>query len=73
MTMSTTAALEPSAQDRDRSIGRIVSVTGAKAIVLLDACGDEGQRLQVSADKPEMGTLFAIDTPHTVVLSIVSP
>jgi uncharacterized protein len=72
MTMSTTAALEPSAQDRDRSIGRIVSVTGAKAIVLLDACGDEGQRLQVSADKPEMGTLFAIDTPHTVVLSIVS-
>jgi anti-sigma regulatory factor (Ser/Thr protein kinase) len=73
MTMSTTAALEPSAQDRDRSIGRIVSVTGAKAIVLLDACGDEGQRLQVSADKPEMGPLFAIDTPHTVVLSIVSP
>ncbi|HEU0160630.1 MAG TPA: ATP-binding protein [Hyphomicrobiaceae bacterium] len=70
--MSTTAALEPSARDRDRSIGRIVSVTGAKAIVLLDGCGDEGQRLQVSADKPEMGTLFAIDTPHTVVLSIVS-
>jgi DNA helicase HerA-like ATPase len=72
MIMSTAAALELSAQDRDRSIGRIVSVTGAKAIVLLDGCGDEGARLKVSADKPEMGTLFAIETPHTVVLSIVS-
>jgi hypothetical protein len=36
MIMSTAAALELNAQDRDRSIGRIVSVTGAKAIVLLD-------------------------------------
>src|SRR5262245_38067597 len=69
---STAAALELNLPDRDRSIGRIVSVTGAKAIVLLDACGDEGARLKVSADKPEMGTLFAIETPHTVVLSIVS-
>src|SRR6185295_5891356 len=34
--------------------------------------GADGARLQVSADKPEMGTLFAIDTPNTVVLSIVS-
>jgi DNA helicase HerA-like ATPase len=61
----------PSAQDV--SIGRIVSVTGSKAIVLLDAG-------QVSADKdgksspqrPEMGTLFAIDTNDTAVLAIVS-
>jgi hypothetical protein len=33
---STAAALEPSFGDGNRSIGRIVSVTGAKAIVLLD-------------------------------------
>ena len=63
--------LQPSAQDV--SIGRIVSVTGSKAIVLLDVG-------QVSVDKhsrgslqrPEMGTLFAIDTNNTAVLAIVS-
>ena len=70
---STAAALELSSGHFDRSIGRIVSVTGAKAIVLLDGRGgDEGARLKLSVDKPEMGTLFAIDTPNTVVLSIVS-
>jgi DNA helicase HerA-like ATPase len=63
----------PHSSAQDVSIGRIVSVTGSKAIVLLDAG-------QVSADKsgggspqrPEMGTLFAIDTNSTVVLAIVS-
>jgi hypothetical protein len=70
---ATAATLGPSFGGADRSIGRIVSVTGAKAIVLLDGRGGaDGARLQVSADKPEMGTLFAIDTPNTVVLSIVS-
>jgi uncharacterized protein len=70
---ATAATLEPSFGGGDRSIGRIVSVTGAKAIVLLDGRGGaDGTRLQVSADKPEMGTLFAIETPNTVVLSIVS-
>jgi len=51
----------------DRSIGRIVSVTGSKAIVLLDS-PKEGQQ----PDRPDMGTLLAIDTPKTVVLAIVS-
>lgn len=53
----------------DRSIGRIVSVTGSKAIVLLDSaqpgCSAHG-------DRPDMGTLLAIDTANTVVLAIVS-
>lgn len=51
----------------DNSIGRIVSVTGSKAIAMLDQCGlgNVGQR-------PEMGTLFAIETPRAVVLAIVS-
>jgi len=52
----------------DKSIGRIVSVTGSKAIVLLDS-QSEGQR---AIDRPDMGTLMAIDTAKTVVLAIVS-
>ena len=53
----------------DGSIGRIVSVTGSKAIVLLDS-GFEGPRpLQ---QRPEMGTLLAIEQANTIVLAIVS-
>jgi DNA helicase HerA-like ATPase len=52
----------------DRSIGRIVSVTGSKAIVLLDG----GAAAGTATIKPEMGTLLAIDTLRTVVLAIVS-
>lgn len=53
----------------DKSIGRIVSVTGSKAIVLLDS-PREGETRQ--AERPDMGTLLAIDTPNTVVLAIIS-
>ena len=54
----------------DSSIGRIVSVTGSKAIVLLDA-QNEGKVRSIN-DRPEMGTLLAIDTATTIVLAIVS-
>ena len=54
----------------DKSLGRIVSVTGSKAIVLLD--GPQGRPAARAAERPEMGTLFAIDTANTVVLAIVS-
>jgi DNA helicase HerA-like ATPase len=58
---------------QDRSIGRIVSVTGAKAIVLLDhAMASKDKRPRGPAERPEMGTLFAIETTNTVVLAIVS-
>ena len=60
---------EVSAARVDGSIGRIVSVTGAKAIVLLDGPKDECVRL---SGRPEMGTLLAIETENTVVLAIVS-
>ncbi|MEQ1694935.1 MAG: ATP-binding protein [Hyphomicrobiaceae bacterium] len=50
----------------DASIGRIVSVTGAKAIMLLDLA-TSGPRA-----RPEMGTLLGINTQTTVVLAIVS-
>lgn len=53
----------------DRSIGRIVSVTGSKAIVLIDSPNESGVR---TGDRPDMGTLLAIDTAKTVVLAIVS-
>ena len=54
----------------DGSIGRIVSVTGSKAIVLLD--GQSQGRVRSINDRPEMGTLLAIDTANTIVLAIVS-
>lgn len=54
----------------DGSIGRIVSVTGSKTIVLLDTPKDG--TIRNIQDRPEMGTLLAIDTANTVVLAIVS-
>lgn len=54
----------------DNSIGRIVSVTGAKAILMLDSPEERGSA--VIGDRPEMGTLLAIGTSSTSVLAIVS-
>jgi uncharacterized protein len=54
----------------DQSIGRIVSVTGSKAIVLLD--GKRGRPELARDERPEMGTLLAIETTSTIVLAIVS-
>ena len=59
----------------DLSIGRIVSVTGSKAIVLLDGGHSPAattKRGAMGLQRPEMGTLLAIDTVNTVVLAIVS-
>ena len=58
------------AADADPSIGRIVSVTGAKAIVLLD--NDARRPIRDPTSRPDMGTLLAIETPETIVLAIVS-
>lgn len=69
--MQTSAQLSDLAKTGvDGSIGRIVSVTGSKAIVLLD--GPQTGRARSISDRPEMGTLLAIDTANTVVLAIVS-
>jgi len=63
----------PEPEQQDCSIGRIVSVTGAKAIVLLDdGVVSKDKRSRGPAKRPEMGTLFAIETTNTVVLAIVS-
>jgi DNA helicase HerA-like ATPase len=52
------------------SIGRIVSVTGSRAVVLLDHSLDPSRA--GPGHRPEMGTLLGIDTAKTVVLAIVS-
>ena len=69
---ATTANAQRTTRDvlTDRSIGRIVSVTGSKAIVLLD--GATEATLSMPGGRPEMGTLLAIEQTATVVLAIVS-
>jgi uncharacterized protein len=63
----------PGAPPVDLSIGRIVSVTGSKAIVLLDHGHRPSDTTQLLAhQRPEMGTLLGIDTNKTVVLAVVS-
>lgn len=54
----------------DSSIGRIVSVTGGKAILMLDPPAEGSPAM--AGNRPEMGTLLAIDTSNTIVLAIVS-
>jgi uncharacterized protein len=70
MTSTTALTTDPTRMRSDTSIGRIVSVTGSKAIVLLDSGQEDAARL--SNHRPEMGTLLAIEQSRTVVLAIVS-
>ena len=70
MSLPTVTTAEPRSLRGDGSIGRIVSVTGSKAIVLLDAA-QEGAAM-LTSHRPEMGTLLAIEQSRTVVLAIVS-
>ncbi|HRN89616.1 MAG TPA: DUF87 domain-containing protein [Hyphomicrobium sp.] len=67
---SAVAPKEPQYHVLPRSIGRIASVTGSKAILLLDVTHENDPKNQ--ADRPEMGTLLAIDTGRTTVLATVS-
>jgi DNA helicase HerA-like ATPase len=66
-------AVPDSLESSAKPIGRIVSVTGSKAIVMLEGGRvGEDNRLREPKQRPEMGTLFAIDTTNTAVLAIVS-
>ncbi|MCA3556585.1 DUF87 domain-containing protein [Aestuariivirga sp.] len=49
-------------------IGRIVAVTGAHAVILIDG----GSESDVRAKTPEIGTLLRVDTPRTISVCIVS-
>ncbi len=65
--------ISPGALPVDLSIGRIVSVTGSKAIVLLDHGHRPSDTTRLLPhQRPEMGTLLGIDTNKTVVLAVVS-
>jgi len=58
---------EPSSLQR---IGRIVAVTGAHAIVLLDV--EDEFRHSESMKSPEIGTLLKVDTTPSIALAMVS-
>lgn len=66
----TTSAADRDIWSTDTSVGRIVSVNGSKAVVLLDAAHDASRR--GPEHRPEMGTLLAIEQTNTAVLAIVS-
>ena len=51
-------------------LGRIVAVTGAHAIILLDATDE--LRGGPSSSSPEIGTLLKVDTPTSITLALVS-
>ena len=51
-------------------IGRIVAVTGAHAIILLDF--DTHQPRGQQAKSPEIGTLLKVDTPKSISLAMIS-
>ena len=72
-TLISTGAKSEAAPAADLSIGRIVSVTGSKAIVLLDHVHRPSDTTKLLPhQRPEMGTLLGIDTAKTVVLAVVS-
>jgi uncharacterized protein len=73
MTSTNQPQTAPGSLPVDLSIGRIVSVTGSKAIVLLDHGHRPSDTTQLLPhQRPEMGTLLGIDTNKTVVLAVVS-
>ncbi len=53
-----------------RRIGRVVAVTGAHAMILLDA--DEGLPGVTALKGPEIGTLLKVDTEPSIALALVS-
>ena len=50
-------------------IGRVVAVTGGKAIVLMDV---EDQFLADGTHRAEIGTLLKVEAPNTIALALVS-
>jgi hypothetical protein len=51
-------------------VGRIVAVTGALAIILIDV--EDDQRAGRQARSPEIGTLLKVDSPKSISLALVS-
>ena len=53
-----------------KSIGRIISVNGSQAIVLLNEATGDG--CEAGGPRPVMGTLLRVNTPRALVLGLVS-
>jgi hypothetical protein len=60
-------AIRPDAIER---VGRIVAVTGAHAIILIDI--DNHRSAEHQEKSPEIGTLLKVDTPKSISLAMVS-
>jgi uncharacterized protein len=60
-------AIRPEAVER---VGRIVAVTGAHAIILIDI--DNHRAADNQEKSPEIGTLLKVDTPKSISLAMVS-
>ncbi len=55
--------------DSIERVGRIVAVTGAHAVILLDA---DDSSIAVQMKGPEIGTLLKVDTPKAISLCMIS-
>ena len=67
------AATSPSVAHRADAVervGRIVAVTGAHAVILIDAA--EKSILGGEQKSPEIGTLLKVDTPKSITLAMIS-
>ena len=62
-----TQSATPQETTKDIQMGRIISVTGAQAVVLLD----QSQGNLGVDERPEMGTLLKVDTPDSTVLGLI--
>jgi hypothetical protein len=67
--MSEAAATVQPIQGTDKSIGRVISVSGSQAIVLLE---DANRGARGGPLRPVMGTLMRVKTPSSMVLGLVS-
>ncbi len=57
----------PAYDGQSVAIGRIVSVTGSQAVVMLDNATDRPR-----GKRAELGAIMKIDTPSSVILGLVS-
>jgi DNA helicase HerA-like ATPase len=67
----TATAADPAAQAEPvERVGRIVSITGVHAVILLDA--ELRQSGNAEEKSPEIGTLLKVDSPKSISLAMVS-
>lgn len=64
------AGASPRAAESSHPIGRIVSVTGSQAVVLLDH--EKGASEEGGSQRAELCTVLKIDTPTAILLGLVS-